>query len=85
MMPHLPFTFLLAALTAGASALPGARAARERLYRALYLFFASVFARPPVAPPHQPSLSKCLPPFKVNRIAVKGRAVCFLFFPRDPP
>jgi hypothetical protein len=43
MMPHLPFTFLLAALTAGASALPGARAARERLYHALYLFFASVF------------------------------------------
>ena len=44
MMPHLPFTFLLAALTAGASALPGARAARERACHALYLFFASIAA-----------------------------------------
>jgi len=42
MMPHLPFTFLLAALTAGASALPGARAARKRAYHAVYLFFASI-------------------------------------------
>ncbi len=44
MMPHLPFTFLLAALTAGASALPGARAARERAWRALYLFVTSIAA-----------------------------------------
>jgi hypothetical protein len=44
MMPHLPFTFLLAALTAGASALPGARPARERACHALYLFFASIAA-----------------------------------------
>jgi hypothetical protein len=44
MIPHLPFTLLLAALTAGASALPGARAARERACRALYLFFASLAA-----------------------------------------
>ena len=44
MMPHLPYTFLLAALTAGASALPGATAARERACHALYLFFASIAA-----------------------------------------
>ena len=44
MMPRLPYTFLLAALTAGASALPGARAARERLFHAIYLFSASVAA-----------------------------------------
>jgi hypothetical protein len=44
MMPHLPFTFLLAALTAGASALPGARVARERACHALYLFVASLAA-----------------------------------------
>jgi hypothetical protein len=44
MMPHLPFTFLLAALTAGASALPGARAARERAWHALRLFLASIAA-----------------------------------------
>jgi len=44
MMPHLPFTFLMAALTAGASALPGARAARERVYHAIYLFVASLAA-----------------------------------------
>jgi hypothetical protein len=44
MMPHLPFTFLLAALTAGAAALPGARAARERAFHAIYLFFTSIAA-----------------------------------------
>ncbi|MGA3016664.1 MAG: hypothetical protein ABSF62_06055 [Bryobacteraceae bacterium] len=44
MMPHLPFTFLLAALTAGASALPGARATRERAWHALYLLFTSIAA-----------------------------------------
>lgn len=44
MMPHLPFTFLLAALNAGASALPGARATRERLYHAIYLFAMSMAA-----------------------------------------
>ena len=43
-MPHLPFAFLLAALTAGASALPGVRAPRERACHALYLFFASIAA-----------------------------------------
>src|ERR1019366_2903592 len=31
------------------------------------------WGRPPVAPPHQRSPSGCLPPFEVNRIAVKGR------------
>src|ERR1035438_8823929 len=40
---------------------------------------------PPVTPPQQRSLSRCLPPFKANRIVVKGRAVCFLFAPRDRP
>jgi len=44
MMPHLPITFLLAGLTAGASALPGTRAGRERGYHAVYLFVASVAA-----------------------------------------
>jgi hypothetical protein len=44
MMPHLPFTFLLAALTAGASALPGARPARERGFHALYMFLMSIAA-----------------------------------------
>jgi hypothetical protein len=44
MMPHLPFTLLLAALTAGASALPGARVASGRACHALYLFSASIAA-----------------------------------------
>jgi hypothetical protein len=44
MIPHIPFTFLLAALTAGASALPGTRPARERVYHAIYLLIASVVA-----------------------------------------
>jgi hypothetical protein len=44
MIPHLPFTFLLAALTAGASSLPGRRPAPERIYHAIYLFIASLLA-----------------------------------------
>jgi len=44
MMPHLPYTALLAALTAGASALRGPRGALERACRALYLFASSMAA-----------------------------------------
>ena len=37
-MPHLLFSALLAGLISGAEALAGERTARERLYRAGYLF-----------------------------------------------
>jgi len=36
-MAHLSYTFLVAALTAGASALPGQRSGRERLCSAVYV------------------------------------------------
>lgn len=46
-MPHLTYTFLMALLVSGATALPGNGGGRERCYRAMYAFLgctASVLA-----------------------------------------
>jgi hypothetical protein len=44
MMPHLTWTLLLAILISFATALPGDRSARERVYRAAYTFFSCTLA-----------------------------------------
>lgn len=41
-MSHLPLSLLLAALVAGAAAVPGTRHGRERVYVAVYVFVSCI-------------------------------------------
>jgi hypothetical protein len=43
-MPHLPYSLLLALLTAAAVAMAGSAPARERIHRGAYVFLCCVLA-----------------------------------------